>query len=129
MEGADEFQDRLSRMADEARETERRTDELVDSLDGRKTAIREKGAETKSEAKEMMETYLAGEDEALDGFEFLTMAEAAELGHWEIVQKMAQTIGDQSVGELAGWAVDVQRGHVEAVRETCLSLAAEEASG
>ncbi len=127
MEGADEFQDRLSKMADEAVETERRTDALVDSLDGRKTAIREKGAETKSEAKEMMETYLAGEDEALDGFEFLTMAEAAELGHWEIVEKMAQTLGETSVTELADWAVDVQRRHVEAVRDTCLTLAEQEA--
>jgi hypothetical protein len=129
MEGADEFQDRLSKMADEAVETERRTDALVDSLDGRKTAIREKGAETKSEAKEMMETYLAGEDEALDGFEFLTMAEAAELGHWEIVEKMAQTLGESSVTELADWAVDVQRRHVETVRDTCLTLAEQEARG
>jgi hypothetical protein len=129
MEGADEFEDRLARMADEAEETERRTDALIDSLDGRKTAIREKGAETKGEAKEMMETYLAGEEEALDGFEFLTMAEAAELGHWEIVQKMAQTTGERSVAELADWAVDVQRAHVEAVRESCLTLAVSEAGG
>lgn len=129
MEGADEFQDRLARMSDEAVETERRTDALIDSLDGKKTAIREKGAETKSEAKEMMETYLAGEDEALDGFEFLTMAEAAELGHWEIVQKMGETIGADDVTELAGWAVEVQRGHVETVRESCLSLAEDEAKG
>jgi hypothetical protein len=129
MEGADEFRDRLAQMSDEAAETERRTDELVDSIDGRKTAIREKGAETKSEAKEMMETYLAGEDEALDGFEFLTMAEAAELGHWEIVQKMGQTLGESAVTELADWAVEVQRKHVEAVRESCLSLAEDEARG
>jgi len=129
MDGASEFQDRLARMSDEAVETERRTDALVDSFDGRKTAIREKGAETKSEAKEMMETYLAGEDEALDGFEFLTMAEAAELGHWEIVQKMGQTLGDDDVTGLADWAVDVQRKHVEAVRESCLALAEDEARG
>ena len=90
MEGADEFEDRLSRMRDEAVETEQRTDALVDSLDGRKSAIRDKGADTKREAKEMMETYLAGEAEALDGFEFLTMAEAGELGHWEIVRKMSE---------------------------------------
>ncbi len=128
MKGADEFEERLSRMADEAVETERRTDALIDGLDGKKTAIREKGAETKSEAKEMMETYLAGEDEALDGFEFLTMAEAAELGHWEIVRKMGETVGDSSVTELADWAVDVQRGHVEAVRESCLTLAESEAA-
>jgi hypothetical protein len=129
MEGADEFQDRLSRMGEEAVETERRTDALVDSLEGKKTAIREKGAETKSEAKEMMDTYLADEEEALDGFEFLTMAEAAELGHWEIVQKMGQTLGEQAVTELADWAVDIQRKHVEVVRESCLSLAEDEAKG
>jgi len=66
MEGAEEFRARLDRMGMEAAETERRTDALVGSLDGRKTAIREKAAETKSEAKWMMKTYLAGEDEALD---------------------------------------------------------------
>ena len=42
MEGADEFRDQLDRMRTEAEETERRTDALVDSLEGRKTAIREK---------------------------------------------------------------------------------------
>ena len=129
MEGADEFEDRLSRMRDEAVETEQRTDALVDSLDGRKSAIRDKGADTKREAKEMMETYLAGEAEALDGFEFLTMAEAGELGHWEIVRKMSETVGERSVTELADWAVGVQRGHVEAVRESCLALAESEAKG
>ena len=37
----------------------------------------------------MMKTYLGDEEEALDGFEFLAMAEAGELCHWEIVEKMA----------------------------------------
>ncbi len=129
MEGADEFRARLEQMGQEAAETERRTDALVGTLDGRKTAIREKAAETKSEAKEMMQTYLAGEDEALDGFEFLTMAEAAELGHWEIVKKMGETIGDQSVSELADWAVSLQRKHAEVVRESSLELAADEVRG
>jgi hypothetical protein len=126
MEGADDFKADLDRMRDEAAETERRTDEYVDSLEGRKTAIREKARETKSEATEMAQTYLAGEDEALDGFEFLTMAEAGELGHWEIVQKMGQTVGEQEVTELADWAVGVQRRHFERVREASLELAAEE---
>jgi hypothetical protein len=127
MEGADEFKSRLDQMADEAAETERRTDALIDGLEGKKTAIREKASETKSEATEMMKTYLAGEDEALDGFEFLTMAEAGELGHWEIVQKMSETLGEQQVSELAEWAVGVQRRHFETVRESSLELAATEA--
>jgi len=129
MEGADDFRPRLEKMHEEAAETERRTDELVDSLEGRKTAIREKAGETKSEATEMMQTYLGGEEEALDGFEFLTMAEAGELGHWEIVQRISQTIGDDQAAELAGWAVEVQRRHFDTVRESSLQLAEAEASG
>ena len=129
MEGADDFKGELDRMREEAAETERRTDALVDGLEGRKTAIRDKGSDTKGEATEMMETYLEGEEEALDGFEFLTMAEAGELGHWEIVHKMSETTADDAVRELADWAVEVQRRHVASVREACLSLAEEEAGG
>jgi hypothetical protein len=129
MEGADEFRSTLERMSQEAAETERRVDDLVDGLDGKKTAIREKAADTKSEAKEMMRTYLAEEEEALDGFEFLTMAEAGELGHWEIVKTMSDTIGAQEIRQLADWAVSVQRKHVDAVRESCLELAVSEAKG
>lgn len=60
MEGADTFEPDLKRMHEEGSETERRTDELVDTLEGRRTAIREKARETKSEATEMMKTYLGG---------------------------------------------------------------------
>jgi hypothetical protein len=129
MEGADPFKSQLEQMNEEAAETERRTDELIDTLDGKKTAIRDKASETKSEATEMMKTYLGGEEEALDGFEFLTMAEAGELGHWEIVQKMSETLGERQVSELAEWAVGVQRGHFERVRESSLELAVTEARG
>ncbi len=129
MEGADQFKADLDRMRDEAAETERRTDELVDGM-GRKTAIREKAQETKSEAEEMCKTYLADETEALDGFEFLTMAEAGELGHWEIVRKMGETLGEEPVTELADWAVDIQQSHFEGVRQASLQLAVSEvASG
>ena len=126
MEGADDFQADLDRMREEAAETERRTDELVGGLEGKKTAIREKAGDTKSEAIEMMDTYLAGEEEALDGFEFLSMAEAGELCHWEIVETMSRAIDDGDVNRLATWAVGVQREHVETVRRAALTLAAEE---
>jgi hypothetical protein len=126
MEGADDFADALGRMKQQAEETERRTDALVDTLDGRKTAIRELARETKSEGTDMMKTYLGGEEEALDGFEFLSMAEAGELCHWEIVQTMADTLSLDDVTELADWAVEVQRGHVETVRAASLELAQQE---
>jgi len=129
MEGADAFAGDLDEMRTQAEQTEQRTAALVDTLEGRKTAIREKARETKSEASEMMKTYLSGEEEALDGFEFLSMAEAGELCHWEIVETMSKTIGAGDVKELATWAVGVQRDHVETVRRASLALAAQEATG
>src|SRR3954447_24917414 len=114
-------------MGEEASETERRTDALIDTFEGRKTAIRDMARETKSEAIDMMKTYLADEEEALDGFEFLSMAEAGELCHWEIIEKMSETLGIDDVHSLASWAVGVQREHVETVRQASLELAAEEA--
>jgi phage-related minor tail protein len=127
MEDADEFADDLERMRVQAAETEQRTDELIDTLDGKKTAIRDMARETKSEATEMMKTYLADEEEALDGFEFLSMAEAGELCHWEIVERMSEALGVDEVRSLASWAVGVQREHVETVRQASLELAAQEA--
>jgi len=117
---------KLQEMCSEAEETERRCTELADTRDGLKTAILDKAAETKKEAKDMMSTYLGSDAEGLDGFEFLTMAEAGELGHWEIVKRMSDTIGEQEVGELADWAVDVQRRHFDTVRESSLELAVTE---
>ena len=110
LEGADAFMDELDRMHEEATETERRTDELVDAREGRKTAIREKAGDTKSEGAGMMKIYLGGEEEALDGFEFLSMAEAGELCHWEIVVRMSELAQEPDVHELAKWAIEVQRG-------------------
>jgi hypothetical protein len=127
MEDAEQFMTDLERMSSEAQETESRTDALVDTLDGKKTAIRDMARETKGEAVDMMKTYLGDEEEALDGFEFLAMAEAGELCHWEIVEKMAGTLGDKQVAQLAQWAVGVQRRHVATVREASLTLAAADA--
>ena len=129
MEDADDFESDLERMHEQAVETERRTDELIDALDGKKTAIRDKATDTKGEATEMMRTYLGGEDEALDGFEFLSMAEAGELCHWEIVERMSDTIGAAEIHELAAWAVEVQREHVQTVRRASLALAVQEITG
>jgi hypothetical protein len=127
LEGAGDFKADLDRMHGEATETEQRTDRLIDKLEGRKTAIREKARDTKSEASEMMKTYLAGEEEALDGFEFLSMAEAGELCHWEIVQTMAGALADDDVRALADWSVEIQRSHAATVRSAALTLAEEEA--
>jgi hypothetical protein len=117
---------RLDRMHDEAVETAERCIEVASGFDGKKTAILEAARETKQEATEMMETYLEGEDEALDGFEFLTMAEAGEVGHWAIVKKFNERAGIGSVKELTEWALPVQEEHLGVVLKSSLDLAGRE---
>jgi hypothetical protein len=117
----------LDRMRDEAKETEKRCKAVAEKRDGKKTAINRKARETKAEAGEMLEAYLGGDDvDALDGFEFLIMAEAGELGHWEIVKTMATKAKDRTVVRLAEWATPIQQGHVDAVRSSSLQLAESE---
>ncbi len=116
----------LQRMREEAEETERRATEVAGGFDGKKTAILTKAREVKQEATEMMETYLEGEEEALDGFEFLTMAEAGEVGHWAIVEKLNERAGDASVKELTSWALPIQRRHFDEVLAGSLQLAGRE---
>jgi hypothetical protein len=122
----DQIRTRLEQMRDEAEETERRTLALVDRLEGKKTAIQEKGRETKGEAAEMMKIYLGDDADDLDGFEFLTMAEAGELGHWEIVREMSEKVGDSAALELAEWAIPIQKRHKDVVRTSSLELASAE---
>jgi hypothetical protein len=116
----------LEQMHDEASETEQRCETVAGEFDGKKTAILDEAREVKQEATEMMETYLEGEDDALDGFEFLTMAEAGEVGHWAIVKKFNERAGIDAVTELAEWALPVQEKHLSLVLEGALDLAGRE---
>jgi hypothetical protein len=116
----------LQRMRQEAIETEERTTTVVEGLDGKKTAILEKARETKQEATEMMQTYLGTDADGLDGFEFLTMAEAGEVGHWEILGTMNEQAGISQLEEVIQWATPIQQRHFEEARGGSLQLAAEE---
>jgi hypothetical protein len=116
----------LDRVHDEAAETEERCTEVAGGFDGKKTAILEAAREPREEAIEMMETYLPDEEDALDGFEFLTMAEAGEVGHWAIVKKLNERAVLPSVTELARWALPIQEEHLATVLKSSLHLAAQE---
>jgi hypothetical protein len=116
----------LEQMRDDAAETEQRCTEVAGTFDGKKTAILDAGRETRQEAEEMMKTYLADEEEALDGFEFLTMAEAGEVGHWAIVKKLNERAGNAALAELTDWALPIQESHLSSVLENSLALAGRE---
>jgi hypothetical protein len=115
----------LQKMREEAAETERRCTDLADSRDGKKTAILEKAQETKSEATEMMQTYLGGDSDGLDGFEFLTMAEAGEVGHWAVLGKLNEAAGEEEITGLVEWALPIQERHLSEAKDGSLQLAGE----
>jgi hypothetical protein len=116
----------LQRMAQEAAQTEKRCKELAATFKGKKTAILEEARDVKGKAQQMMKTYLDEASDTLDGFEFLTMAEAGEVGHWEILDTLNRRAGNRDVSDLVGWALPIQQQHLETVRSTSLELAAGE---
>ncbi len=122
----DELTRLLEKMRDEAHETVERCRDVASGIDGKKTAITEKARETKREAAEMMSTYLGEDAEALDGFEFLTMAEAGEVGHWEVLGAMASSARDSEITGLVEWALPIQERHLADARSSSVALAGAE---
>jgi hypothetical protein len=116
----------LDRMNDEAKQAEERATEVAETFEGKKTAILDEAREVKQKATEMMRDYLDQSADALDGFEFLTMAEAGEVGHWEILATLNERARHGGVQELVEWGIPIQQRHFDQVRQGSLKLAAEE---
>jgi hypothetical protein len=117
---------RLQQMHAEAAETEQRCTQLSGSFEGKKTAILNEARTTKAKGAEMMKTYLDSDSDSLDGFEFLTMAEAGEVGHWSVLEAMSKNAANPQVSELVAWALPIQRRHLEYVTTTSIQLAGDE---
>ncbi len=118
----------MERMGRQAGEVEERCQVVAGTRDGLRTAIASEARETKAEVSGFMKTYLE-DAEALDGLEFLSMTEAGELAHWEILGTLGKTAGDGSIKKLVDFATPLQRTHVEEVRKHALRLAGAEDPG
>ena len=70
----------------------------------------------KAKGAEMMKSYLDEDSETLDGFEFLTMAEAGEVGHWSILKTLNETAQHEEIGALVDWALPIQERHFAGVK-------------
>jgi hypothetical protein len=116
----------LQKMAKEAAETEERCTTLAGTFEGKKTAILDEAREVKKKASEMMSTYLDADADALDGFEFLTMAEAAEVGHWSVLKTLNEQARNAELDGLIKWALPIQERHFQTVLAGSQKLAAEE---
>lgn len=116
----------LTKVHDEAVETEKRGTALASSFEGKKTAILDEARTVKGKGAEMMKIYLDADSDALDGFEFLTMAEAAEVGHWSVLREMNGTAGHGELSALIEWALPIQQRHFQEALQGSQKLAAEE---
>ena len=91
----------------------------------RKSLIAAQARETKAEVVEFMRTYLEGA-EALDGLEFLSMAEAGELAHWRILATLNEKARNPAITRIVDFALPLQEKHVASVGKASLRLAADE---
>jgi hypothetical protein len=120
----------LQKMHDEAKEAERRGREVADAFDGKKSAIVKEAQQVKKKGADMLATYLDSESDSLDGLEFLTMAEAGEVGHWEILAHLNKRARHPGVKDLTSWGLPIQKRHLTDVRASSLQIAdAEDPSG
>jgi hypothetical protein len=117
--------DMMSEMGNEARTVEERCQQIANARDGVKSAINKEARETKVELLDFMKSYLE-DAEALDGLEFLSMAEAGELAHWKILEKLNEKAGDTEIAEAIKIALPLQQRHVQRVAAASLDLAASE---
>jgi hypothetical protein len=116
----------LEKMRQDAEETERRCTEVVGTFEGKKTAILDEARATKSKGADMLKIYLDQDADALDGFEFLTMAEAGEVGHWAVLRQMNKRGAHSGIEELAEWALPIQERHLQGALAGSKALAARE---
>jgi hypothetical protein len=117
--------DLLTAMGKDAKAVEERCQKVAATRNGMKSSIGKKARETKIEVGDFMKTYLEGA-EALDGLEFLSMAEAGELAHWRILDTLNKRAKERAISDLTSFALPIQERHVREVASHSLRLAAEE---
>ena len=116
----------LKTMRQEAEMAEKRGTELAGTFDGKKSKIVAEARTVKRKGAEMMKTYLDRSSDELDGFEFLTMAEAGEVGHWQVLDQLNKKARHPGIGELVKVQLAIQRRHLRDVMAASVALAAKE---
>jgi hypothetical protein len=116
----------LQTMRKEAAQAEKDGTAVAGSFNGKKAKILQEARTVKKKGATMMKTYLERGSDDLDGFEFLTMAEAGEVGHWSVLQELNKQAKHPGVRNLVNVQLPIQRRHLKDVMTASLSLAAKE---
>ena len=116
----------LKMMRSEAAQAEKQGTTLAASFNGKKRKILGEARTVKKKGGEMMKAYLERGSDALDGFEFITMAEAGEVGHWQVLEQMAKDAKHAGVRDLVKVQLPIQKRHLKEAMAASMTLAAKE---
>ena len=116
----------LQTMRKEAAKAEKDGTAVAASFNGKKSKILKEARAVKTKGASMMKTYLERGSDELDGFEFLTMAEAGEVGHWAVLEQLNTQTTPAGVRDLVREQLPIQRRHFKEVNAASLLLAAKE---
>ena len=116
----------LKAMRQEAAKAEKDGTAVAASINGKKNKILAEARTVKAKGASMLKTYLDRDSDELDGYDFLTMAEAGEVGHWGVLQELNKQAKHAGVRELVKVQLPIQKRHLKDVMATSLQLAAQE---
>jgi hypothetical protein len=116
----------LKKMRKEAEKAEKDGTAVAASINGKKSKILAEARTVKTKGATMMKTYLERGSDDLDGFEFLTMAEAGEVGHWSVLETLNRQARHPGVKQLVTTHLPIQKRHLKDVMSASVSLAAKE---
>ena len=116
----------LKTMRTEAAAAEKSGTQLAASFNGKKSKILAEARTVKKKGGEMLKTYLDRDADALDGMEFMTMAEAGEVGHWNVLEQMNKQAKHPGIRALTREQIPIQKRHLRDVLTASTALAAKE---
>ena len=116
----------LQTMRKEAAQAEKDGTAVAASIDKKKGKILAEARSVKTKGATMMKTYLERGSDDLDGFEFLTMAEAGEVGHWSVLQELNKQARHVGVRDLVKVQLPIQKRHLKDAMAASVQLAAKE---
>lgn len=116
----------LKQMRSEAAAAEKAGTQLAATFNGKKSKILAEARAVKKKGGEMLKTYLDRDSDILDGMEFMTMAEAGEVGHWAVLETMNKTAKHPGIREIVKVQLPIQKRHLKDVSAASVVLAAKE---
>jgi len=116
----------LQQMRKEAEAGEKAATQLAASFDGKKSKILAEARNVKKKGGEMLKTYLDKDADLLDGLEFMTMAEAGEVGHWQVLEQMNKKAKHPGIRALTREQLAIQKRHLREVMLASTTVAAQE---